>query len=54
MTDIGFLKTELRQTGLKVQKLNATYMVWFSKKNDFGGLGMVFHFVSFKIHLPTR
>jgi len=50
MSDIGFLKT---RTGLKIQKPK-TRFPWFGfQKTDFGGLGTVFHVVSFTVHLAA-
>ena len=53
MSDIGLLKTEENRTDLKIKKNeNSVSAAWLSK-TDFGGLGTVFHVVSFTVHLPT-
>jgi len=51
MSDIGFLKTEPNRTDLKIQETKTHGSIF--KKNDFGGLGTVFHIVSFTIHLAA-
>ena len=53
MLDIGFLKTKLNPTDLKIQKLKTQFPQFNFQKTDFGGLGTVFHVVSFMVHLPT-
>jgi len=51
MSDIGFPKTELnRPQNSKTE--SSVSAVRFSK-TDFGGLGTVFHVVSFTIHLAA-
>jgi len=54
MSDIGFLKTEPNRTELtsKFKNRELTFRSLVFKK-DFGGLGTVFHVVSFTIHLPV-
>jgi len=49
MSAIGFLKTKLTS---KFKNRNRVSAVRFSK-TDFGGLGMVFHVVSFTVHLAA-
>jgi len=53
MSDIGFRKTKLNPTDLKIQRLKTQFPQFAFQKNDFGGLWTVFHFVSFTVHLPT-
>jgi len=53
MSDIGFLKTESNWTDLKIQKPKTQFPQFGFQKTDFGSLDMVFHVVSFTIHLPT-
>jgi len=53
MSDIGFLKTELNRTDLKIQKLKIQFPQFGFQKTDFGSLGTVFHVVSFTVHLLT-
>jgi len=51
ISDIGLLKNE--PTDLKIQKPK-TRFPWFGfQKTDIGGLGTVFHVVSFTIHLAA-
>jgi len=53
MSDIGFLKTELNRTDMKIQKIeNSFSAVWFSK-TDISSLGTVIHAVSFTIYLAA-
>jgi len=52
MSDIGLLKTEPNQSQ-NSKTDNSVAAVQFSKKNDFGVLGTVFHVVTFTIYLPT-
>jgi len=53
MSYISFLKTEPNQTDLKIQKLKTRFQQFDFQKTDFGGLGMVFHVVSFTIHFSS-
>jgi len=53
MSDIGFLKTKLNQTNLKIQKPKTRFPQFHFQKIDFGGLGTVFHVVSFTVHLAA-
>jgi len=54
MSDIGFLKTEPNRTNLKIQKPKTRFPQFSFQKTDFGGLGTVFHIVSFTIHLAAQ
>jgi len=51
--DIDFLKTEPKRTDLKIQKSKTWFPRFSFQKNDFSGLGTVFHVVSFTIHLAA-
>jgi len=53
MSDSGFLKTEPKLTS-KFKKTKTQVSAIQFAKNDFDGLGTIFHLVSFTIHLPTR
>jgi len=50
MLEIGFLKTELTS---KFKNRKLIFLQFGFQKTDFGGLGTVFHVVSFTNHLPT-
>jgi len=54
MSDIGFLKAEPNRTDLKIQKPKTRFPRFGFQKSYFGGLGTVFHVVSFTIiHLAA-
>jgi len=47
------MKAKPNQTDLKIQKPKTRFLRFSFEKNDFSGLGTVFHVVSFTIHLAA-
>jgi len=56
ISDIGFLKTELSSKFKKklfFKKTKTRFPRFGFQKTDFGGLGTVFHVVSFTVHVAA-